>query len=137
MDVESTQQSSYFIIEFNELADDRGSLVALEGNTHIPFDIKRVFYIYNSDDSVIRGCHANRNSKFVLIALRGSVKITLCTPQKRRDVIVLSHPHTGLYLDKMVWKEMSNFSKDCILLVLSSELYDKEEYVYEKEFFES
>jgi dTDP-4-dehydrorhamnose 3,5-epimerase-like enzyme len=135
MNFENTGQPNYSAIQFKVIDDGHGSLVAIENSIHIPFEIKRVFYIYNSDESVIRGRHANKKSQFVLIALNGSLKIRILTPQKKEDVIFLSDPSVGLYLDKMVWKEMFEFSKDCVLLVLSSELYDKEEYVYDGEFF--
>jgi dTDP-4-dehydrorhamnose 3,5-epimerase-like enzyme len=116
------------LINFKVCGDDRGLLVAIENNKQIPFDIKRVFYVYNTSDQSARGCHANRNSQFVLIAVNGSCKIKVMEKDET-TVITLDNPYTGLWLDKMVWKEMYDFSEGAVLLVLSSEMYDKNEYI--------
>jgi dTDP-4-dehydrorhamnose 3,5-epimerase-like enzyme len=118
----------YRMIEFPQLGDDRGSLVVVEQLKEIPFDLKRIFYIYGTKENVVRGQHANRKSEFVLINLKGTCKV-MVDDGKNKEVIVLDKPHSGIYLDKMVWKDMYDFSEDSILLVLSSELYDKSEYV--------
>lgn len=118
----------YKVIEFPQLGDDRGQLVVVEQLKEIPFDLKRIFYIYGTKGDVARGQHANRYSEFVLINLCGSCKV-LVDDGNNSEVIVLDKPHTGVYLDKLVWKEMFDFSSDSILLVLSSELYDKAEYI--------
>jgi hypothetical protein len=118
----------YQVLNFPQLGDDRGQLVVVEQLKDIPFDLKRIFYIYGTKGKVARGQHANRLSQFVLINLKGSCKV-LVDDGKQVEVIVLDKPHTGVYLDKMVWKEMFDFSPDSILLVLSSELYDKTEYI--------
>ena len=100
----------------------------MEGDQDIPFEIKRVFYIYGSDKDVIRGRHANYNTEFVLINVAGTskVKVDDGTDQK---VFSLDRPHTGIYLPRMVWKDMYDFSEDSVLLVLASEHYDAEEYI--------
>ena len=113
---------------FHENGDDRGRLVVVEGNKDIPFQIARIFYIYGSDRDVVRGCHANRKSEFVLINVCGSSKVKIMDG-KSEQVVVLDKPHTGVYLPKMVWKEMYDFSEDSILLCLASEGYDPEEYI--------
>jgi dTDP-4-dehydrorhamnose 3,5-epimerase-like enzyme len=118
----------YEVIEFPQLGDGRGQLVVVEQLKEIPFDLKRIFYIYGTKGDVARGQHANRRSEFVLINLNGSCKV-LVDDGETNEVIVLDKPHTGVYLDKMVWKEMFDFSSDSILLVLASELYDKSEYI--------
>ncbi|WP_066315213.1 FdtA/QdtA family cupin domain-containing protein [Bacillus sp. FJAT-29814] len=124
----------YKLLEFPQLGDERGQLVVVEQLKEIPFELKRIFYIYGTKGNVARGQHANRRSQFVLINLRGSCKV-LIDDGFNSDVIVLDKPHTGVYLDRMVWKEMFDFSSDSILLVLSSELYDKSEYISDyKEF---
>jgi hypothetical protein len=119
---------NYKMIEFPQLGDERGQLVVVEQLKEIPFDLKRIFYIYGTKGEVARGQHANRRSEFVLINLNGSCKV-MVDDGKTNEVIVLDKPHTGVYLDKMVWKEMFDFSSDSILLVLSSELYDRSEYI--------
>lgn len=126
----------YRLLKFNELGDARGKLVVAEGMKDVPFEIKRIFYIYDTKDEVVRGEHANRNSKFVLINLQGSVNIVI-DDGFNKETVVLDKPHEGIYLDNMVWKEMRDFSSDSILLVLASEGYDKNEYIRDyKEFID-
>ena len=119
----------YRKLHFPDLGDERGKLVVAEGDgIDIPFEIKRVFYIYGSDDSVVRGQHANRESEFVLINVAGSSKVMI-TDGENKDIVELSRPMEGLYLPKMVWKEMYDFSPDSVLLVLASTHYDGSEYI--------
>lgn len=129
----STQENTMFHeINFKEMGDDRGFLVAMEGGNQIPFDIKRVFYVYGSEGDVIRGCHANRNTQFVLISVNGSCAITVKDAKTEKYTeVILDSPTKGLYLNRMVWKEMHNFSTDAVLLVLCSEYYDKNEYIHD------
>lgn len=117
------------ILEFSDLGDERGNLVVVEGSgVDIPFEIKRVFYIYGSDAEVIRGRHANRKTEFVMINVSGESKVKVDNGYEK-EVIELNRPRMGLYLPTMVWKDMYDFSKDSVLLVLASEHYDAEEYI--------
>ena len=117
------------VLEFPELGDERGSLVVVEGEGFgAPFDIKRVFYIYGSDDTVVRGKHANRKTEFVLINVAGSSKVKVDNGFETK-VYELNRPRMGLYLPTMLWKDMYDFSKDSVLLVLASEHYDGTEYI--------
>lgn len=116
------------IITFNDLGDERGKLVVIEGNDSIPFDIKRVFYIYGSDPTVVRGQHANRESEFVLINVAGTSKVRI-TDGKEEFIVELNKPMMGVYIPKMVWKDMYDFSSDSVLLVLASTHYDGSEYI--------
>ena len=116
------------LISFEPKGDERGQLVIIEGNQHIPFEIKRVFYIYGSDRDVVRGRHANYNSEFVLINVSGSSKVKV-DDGKKQQVYDLDRPNIGVYIPKMVWKDMYDFSEDSVLLVLASEHYDPEEYI--------
>lgn len=117
------------LLEFSDLGDERGNLVVVEGNgLDIPFEIKRVFYIYGSDDQVIRGQHANKKTEFVMINVSGRSKVRVDNGYEQ-DVISLDRPRMGLYLSTMVWKDMYDFSEDSVLLVLASEHYDAEEYI--------
>ena len=118
----------YRKLHFPDLGDERGKLVVAEGDIDIPFAIQRVFYIYGSDDSVVRGQHANRESEFVLINVAGSSKVMI-TDGTNKDIVELNRPMEGLYLPKMVWKEMYDFSPDSVLLVLASTHYDGSEYI--------
>lgn len=118
----------YRKLQFADLGDERGKLVVAEGEIDIPFSIKRVFYIYGSDDSVVRGQHANRDSEFVLINVAGSSKVMI-TDGATREVVELNRPMEGVYIPKMIWKEMYDFSADSVLLVLASTHYDGNEYI--------
>lgn len=116
------------LLEWKDLGDERGNLVVVEGNMDIPFEIKRIFYIYGSDDTVVRGQHANINSEFVMINVCGTSKVKVDNGTESR-VIELNRPRMGLYLKNNVWKDMYDFSPDSILLVLASEHYDEKEYI--------
>ena len=116
------------ILEFKDLGDQRGKLVVIEGNTSIPFDIKRVFYIYGSDSTVIRGQHANRESEFVLINVAGTSKVRI-SDGKEEMIVELNRPMMGVYIPSMIWKDMYDFSSDSVLLVLASTHYDGSEYI--------
>lgn len=119
----------YKLIDFKDLGDERGNLVVIEGEgMDIPFDIKRVFYIYGSDDTVVRGQHANRETEFLLVNVGGSSKVRVDNGAES-VVIELNRPGMGLYLPPMLWKDMYDFSKDSILLVLCSRHYDGNEYI--------
>lgn len=118
----------YRMLEFTEVGDKRGKLVAIEGESAIPFRIERVFYIYGSDAEIIRGRHANRESEFVLINVAGRSKVRV-TDGVREETITLSRPTQGIYLPRMVWKDMYDFSPDSVLLVLASAHYDAAEYI--------
>mgnify|MGYP003474153785 FL=1 len=117
------------MLEFPEVGDERGRMVIVEGELDIPFDIKRVFYIYGSDADVVRGQHANRKSEFVLINVAGTSKVKVLDGKGNEAIFVLNRPHTGVYLPKMLWKDMYDFSEDSVLLCLSSEHYDAAEYI--------
>lgn len=116
------------ILNFKDLGDERGKLVVIEGNQDIPFEIRRTFYIYDSDSTIVRGQHANRDSEFVLINVAGSSKVRI-TDGKEEFVVELNKPMMGVYIPKMVWKDMYDFSSDSVLLVLASTHYDGAEYI--------
>lgn len=123
------------LLQFKENGDDRGRLVVVESGLDIPFEIKRVFYIYGSSPDVTRGRHANRRSEFILINVAGSSKVRVIDRSGNDMVISLTHPHTGIYLPALVWKDMYDFSPDSVLLVLASEHYDPNEYIRDFEEF--
>lgn len=116
------------MISFQEHGDSRGNLIALEGEKEIPFHIQRIFYIYGMDKTAVRGQHANRKSNFVMICLKGTAKIKVDDGRKSQT-FVLEKPDQGLFIPKETWKEMSDFSADSVLLVLSDETYDAGEYI--------
>lgn len=122
-------EEQYKILEFEDLGDQRGNLVVIEGDgADIPFDIRRVFYIYGSDSEVVRGQHANRETEFLLVNVSGTSKVKVDNGKESR-VIELNRPRMGLYLPPMVWRDMYDFSPDSVLLVLASRHYDASEYI--------
>ncbi len=121
------------MLEFKECGDEKGNLVVIEGERDIPFTIKRAFYIYGSTPDVIRGRHANKRTKFVLINVAGKSKVKIKDGKGNEIVYCLNRAKTGLYIPEMVWKEMYDFSEDSVLLCLASEYYDDEEYIREYE----
>lgn len=117
------------MLEFQQRGDERGHLVVAEGGQDIPFDIKRVFYIYGSEKDVVRGQHANRRTEFVLINVAGTSKVKVKDGEGNEAIFSLNRPHTGIYLPTMVWKDMYDLSENSVLLVLASEHYDAQEYI--------
>ena len=119
----------YKVIEFDELGDERVNLVVAEGESElVPFKINRIFYIYGSTSDVVRGQHANKKTKFILINVSGTSKVRLDNGTEER-IIELDKPKMGLFLDTMLWKDMYDFSEDSVLLCIASEHYDGSEYI--------
>ncbi len=117
------------MLEFSQKGDSRGHLVIVEGKEDIPFDIKRLFYIFGSKNDIVRGQHANKESEFVLINVAGTSKVKVNDGKGNEAVYSLNRPHTGVYLPRMVWKEMYDFSDDSVLLCLASTRYNEGEYI--------
>lgn len=116
------------LISLPVLGDERGSLIALEGNKSIPFDIKRVYYIYGTQSGVARGFHAHKELKQVAIVVRGSCRFIL-DDGKNRTEVELNNPAKGLLIESFMWREMHDFSEDCVLIVLADQLYDESDYI--------
>lgn len=124
------------MLEFQEMGDERGHLIVVEGEGRdIPFDIRRIFYIYGSDPDIVRGQHANMETEFVIINVAGSSKIKVMDGKGNEAVFILNRPRTGVYLPRMIWKEMYDFSRDSVLLCLASEHYKPDEYIRNYEDF--
>ncbi|MEK0042871.1 FdtA/QdtA family cupin domain-containing protein [Escherichia albertii] len=124
-------------IEFIPLqkhGDDRGMLVALEQAKNIPFEIKRVYYMFGTQENIRRGYHAHKKIKQVAIPVSGSCCFHLDNGHEKMEV-VLDNPTLGLLIEPRVWHEMYNYSKDCILLVLASDIYDESDYIRNYEDF--
>ena len=115
-------------INFQPLGDERGSLVALEGNKSVPFDIKRVYYIFGTKEGVSRGFHAHLNLKQVAVCVTGSCRFVLDNG-KQREEVVLDKSTIGLLINDLTWREMYDFSPDCVLMVLANEHYDESDYI--------
>ncbi|WP_251207574.1 sugar 3,4-ketoisomerase [Acetatifactor aquisgranensis] len=108
--------------------DARGQLVALEEKKEIPFDIKRVYYIYDTLAGVHRGFHAHKSLKQLLICIHGSCKVLLDNGQEK-EIVILDKPYEGIFIQNYIWREMYDFSSDAVLLVLASEIYDESDYI--------
>ena len=115
-------------VDFPPLGDDRGSLVALEAGKTVPFDIKRVYYIFGTQSGVARGFHAHKNLKQVAVCVTGKCRMILDDGVTREEAW-LDSPAKGLLISDLVWREMHDFSEDCVLLVLASEHYDETDYI--------
>lgn len=115
-------------VNFPTLGDERGSLVALEANKTVPFDIKRVYYIFGTQALVSRGFHAHKNLKQVAVCITGKCRMVIDDGKERVDTW-LDSPTKGLLINDLVWREMHDFSDDCVLLVLASEHYDETDYI--------
>lgn len=116
------------LIDFPPLGDDRGSLVALEANKTIPFEIKRVYYIFGTKPGVARGFHAHKDLKQVAVCVTGSCRMLLDDGRHKEEVL-LDSPTKGVLIEELVWREMHEFTPDCVLLVLASEHYDEADYI--------
>ena len=114
--------------DFEEHGDERGILIALEENKNIPFDIRRCYYMYNTQPGVRRGFHAHKSLEQVLICVSGSCRILL-DDGRTRETVLLDRPNKGLYLSHNIWREMYDFSDDAVLMVLASQLYDESDYI--------
>ncbi|GAA0691715.1 FdtA/QdtA family cupin domain-containing protein [Marinobacterium maritimum] len=116
------------------LGDHRGQLVAIEGQQDVPFEVKRVFYIYGTQPDVPRGQHSHHQTRQYLIAVNGSCKVTL-DDGKQKVTYDLNQPNIGLLQDALIWGSMHDFTPDCVLLVLASEHYDEADYIRDYEDF--
>jgi dTDP-4-dehydrorhamnose 3,5-epimerase-like enzyme len=117
------------LLNFHQVrGDERGQLVAIEGNVDIPFEIKRIFYIYGTTQGVPRGKHAHYKTKQYLISVSGSCKVTLDNGVEK-VTYELDSQNKGLLQNAYVWGAMHDFSDDCVLLVLASEHYDDADYI--------
>jgi dTDP-4-dehydrorhamnose 3,5-epimerase-like enzyme len=116
-------------VNFDIKGDNRGNLIAIEQLKNIPFEIQRVYYIFNTKEGVRRGFHAHKNLKQMAVCLSGSCKFLLDDGKEKIDEVVLDSSQKGLLIENMVWHEMYDFSVDCILLVLASEYYNENDYI--------
>lgn len=115
-------------IDFPKIGDDRGNLVVLEENENIPFSIKRIYYLFDLQSDIPRGFHAHKELVQVAVCVKGHCDI-LMDDGKNKETVTLSSPDKGLLIDVMQWHEMRNFSEDCVLLVLASDIYDEADYI--------
>ncbi len=108
--------------------DDRGSLVSLEEMRDVPFEIKRVYYFFDTRKGVIRGKHAHKSLEQLLVCVRGSFRLTLDNGRERES-LVLDNPYEGVYIANNMWREMSDFTDDAVIVVFASKYYDESDYI--------
>ena len=115
-------------IDLPNFGDERGSLVVIESNKNIPFDVKRLYYIYDAKPDIPRGFHAHKELKQIAFCLKGKCRMLMDNGIDKQE-IWLDQPNKGLLIPPMVWHEMHDFSDDCVLLVLASDFYDESDYI--------
>ena len=121
-------------IQFQTHGDDRGSLISLEQEKNIPFEIQRIYYMFNTKEGVRRGFHAHKKLKQIAIVISGSCRFVLDDGKERIDIL-MDNPGQGLYIDSFIWREMYNFSEDCVLLVIADKRYEEVDYIRSYEEF--
>lgn len=121
-------------IPFPTHTNDTGSLSFFEAEKHIPFPIRRVYYIYDVQSGARRGFHAHKNLKQVLFCIHGSCKLLL-DDGKEQQTVHLTSPSEGVLLEGVIWREMYDFSDGAVLAVLASEYYDEADYIRNYEDF--
>ena len=119
---------------FQMHGDDRGMFIALEEFKDIPFEIKRVYYMYDTKAGVRRGFHAHRSLEQILVCIHGSCKVQLDNGIEKK-IVALERPYEGLYISNDIWREMFDFSPEAVLMVLASDYYKEEDYIRDYEEF--
>ena len=122
------------LVDFMAIGDERGHLVVVEGNRSIPFEVKRVYYIYGTQKDIVRGKHAHRKLQQIIFCPAGSCDFILDNG-KERQTVRLDSPRQGLYIQSSLWGEFTNFSPDCVVMVLASEHYDESDYIRDYDAF--
>lgn len=131
---ETVLQNGSRLLELPRFTDERGSLTYVEQQNHLPFELKRVYYIYDVPNDETRGKHAHIDLEQVLVAASGRFDVVV-DDAKERHRVTLDSPDEGLYLPGMTWREMENFSDDAVCLVFASEYYDEDDYVHDYDAF--
>ncbi|MEW5748723.1 MAG: FdtA/QdtA family cupin domain-containing protein [Candidatus Thermoplasmatota archaeon] len=122
------------IVSLPKIANEKGNLTFVESTRHIPFDIKRIYYLYDVPGGEERGEHAHRRLEQLMIAMSGSFDVVL-EDGKNRKRFHLNRAHYGLYIPPMTWRKLDNFSSGAVCLVLASDFYKVEDYIRDKQVF--
>jgi dTDP-4-dehydrorhamnose 3,5-epimerase-like enzyme len=122
--------SDCLIIDLPKIHDPRGNLTFIENSCHIPFDIKRVYYLYDVPGGSDRGSHAHKNLHQFIVAMSGSFDVVL-DDGRQQQCFQLNRSHYGLYVCPMMWRYLDNFSSGAVCLVLASETYNEDDYIRE------
>jgi dTDP-4-dehydrorhamnose 3,5-epimerase-like enzyme len=124
------------MIYFPKIADVRGNMSFIESNRQVPFDIKRVFFLYDVPSGATRGGHAHKTLKQIVIALSGSFDVVL-DDGKNKKTFFLNRPHYGMYIPPGIWSELGNFSSNSLALSLASDLFNESDYIRDYEVFKT
>ena len=124
----------YKILSFQIHGDKSGKLIALENTIDIPFEIKRIYYIWDTYKYIVRGKHAHKKLKQVIICVKGACDFIL-DDGTNRESVHLDDPSKGLYISNYIWREFTNFSEDCVVMVLASEYYNPMDYIHDYDEF--
>lgn len=119
---------NYELFNLDVMGDARGKLISIEGGKSVPFEIKRVYWIYDTSPGIDRGFHAHKNLEQLIVAIDGACEFVL-DDGKEREFVRLDRPDKALFIGKNMWREMRHFSYGCKLLVLASEYYNQNEYI--------
>ena len=124
------------IVNLKKITDPRGNLTFIEGNRDVPFEIKRVYYLYDVPGGSIRGGHAHKHLQQLIVAMSGSFDVTV-DDGKKKSKFHLNRSYYGLYVPNLVWREIDNFSSGSVCLVLASEFYEEADYYRDYDSFKS
>jgi hypothetical protein len=124
------------LIELPKVLDVRGNLSFFQNNSQVPFEVKRVYWIYDVPGGEVRGGHAYKSLQEVIIALSGSFDVVLFDGKEERK-FTLNRSYTGLYVPGMIWKHLENFSTNSVALIAADQLYDESEYLRDPDLFKS
>lgn len=133
-DKQALPAGSVRLVNLPVVSDPRGDLTFIEGGNHIPFDIRRVYYLYNVPVDAERGGHAHRNLEQVIFALSGSFRLKIDDGTTKSD-FWLRDPRKGLYVNRLIWREMDSFSQGAVCMVLASQPYDESDYIRDYDTF--
>lgn len=122
------------LVDLPMISDSRGNLTFVEGGHHVPFEIRRVYYLYDMPGGIERGEHAHLGLRQLIVPMAGRFDITL-DDGTRRETFHLNRPHVGLYVCPMIWREIDRFSSDAVCLVLASERYNEADYIRDYDAF--
>ena len=122
------------LVQLQSHGDTRGSLVALEEGKNVPFKIKRIYYMFDTKLGVERGFHAHKTLKQIVVAVKGSCQLRLDNGSEKAEVR-LENPNQGVIIDSFLWREIYDFSSDCVLMVIADSLYDESDYIRDYNYF--
>lgn len=122
------------LIDLPKITDPRGNLTFAEAASRVPFDIKRVYWVYDVPAGESRGGHAHKKLRQLVVALSGSFHVTMDNGRERQTVL-LNHPWQGLLIETNTWRTLDDFSSGAVCMVLASEHYDEDDYIYDYDEF--